>query len=271
MTPNDFISSVAYIDSMQKRIGFSTLSLFMRSPGEWADAAERDGFNALEILCEGPNWPRQAPSRAIAESFEGRGLEVYMHSPTIDLNPASVNRGIREETERQLRESVDMAAIIGARFVTTHPGVVHKEKVRGFCSEYAMQLLGEVSDYARANGVTLSIENMPFRQTYLCNSPEELLAFQRHCGCGITIDVGHAILCPEPYEFLKMDGISYLHVNDNHGSKDQHLCPGDGILDLCKLDGQERMIIELDDYRNVLRARQAILGTISMLETSPDA
>src|SRR5512143_2488837 len=101
---------------MQKRIGFSTLSLFMRSPVEWADAAERDGFNALEILCEGPNWPRQAPSRAIADSFQGRGLEVYMHSPTIDLNPASVNRGIREETERQLRESVDMAAVIGARF-----------------------------------------------------------------------------------------------------------------------------------------------------------
>ena len=162
-----------------------------------------------------------------------------------------------------------MAAIIGARFVTTHPGVVHKEKVRGFCSEYAMQLLGEVSDYARASGVTLSIENMPFRQTYLCNSPEELLAFQRHCGCGITIDVGHAILCPQSYEFLKMDGISYLHVNDNHGSKDQHLCPGDGILDLCKLDGQERMIIELDDYRNVLRARQAIMSRITTPDTMP--
>ena len=46
-----------------------------------------------------------------------------MHSPTIDLNPASVNRGIREETERQLCESVDMAVAIGARYVTTHPGL----------------------------------------------------------------------------------------------------------------------------------------------------
>jgi sugar phosphate isomerase/epimerase len=56
-----------------------------------------------------------------------------------------------------------------------------------------------------------------------------------------------------------MDGISYLHVNDNHGHKDQHLCPGDGILDLTRLNGQERMIIELDDYQKVLRARTAIL------------
>ena len=253
---------------MQRRIGFSTLSLFMRSPAEWADIVVRDGFNAIEVLCEGPNWPRLAPADAIADSLRGRGLEIYMHSPTIDLNPASVNRGIREETEKQLKESAEMAVAIGARFVTTHPGIVHKDRVRGFCTEFAMQVLGEAADYARARGVTLSIENMPYRNRYLCNSPEELLAFRRHCKCGITIDVGHAILCPGPYEFLKMDGISYLHVNDNHGSKDQHLCPGDGILDLSRLEGQERMIIELDDYRNVLRARTAILDAIGMTGAS---
>jgi sugar phosphate isomerase/epimerase len=247
---------------MQRHIGFSTLALFMRSPAEWAEIAGRDGFNALEILCEGPNWPRHAPKEAISASLRGQGMEIYMHSPTIDLNPASLNRGIREETEKQLKESVDMAVAIGARFVTTHPGFVHKEMVRAMCSELAMQVLGEAADYARSMGVMLSIENMPYRHTFYCHSPEELREFQCYCRCGITIDVGHAILCPEPYEFLKMDGISYLHVNDNHGSKDQHLCPGDGILDLCKLDGQERMIIELDDYSKVLRARQAILEAI---------
>jgi sugar phosphate isomerase/epimerase len=247
---------------MKRRIGFSTLALFMKTPAEWVETIAADGFNAVEILCEGPSWPRLAPADAIADCFRGRGLDIYMHSPTIDLNPASVNRGIRDETERQLKESVDMAVTIGARFVTTHPGVVHKDKVRGICTEFALQLLGEVADYARSRGVTLSIENMPYRPTFLCNSPEELLAFQRHCRCGITIDVGHAILCPETYEFLQLDGISYLHVNDNHGEKDQHLCPGDGILDLRRLDGQERMIIELDDYGTVLRARQAILNAM---------
>ena len=245
---------------MQRRIGFSTLALFMKTPAEWAETIVRDGFNAVEILCEGPNWPRHAPQDAIAASLQGRGLEIYMHSPTIDLNPASLNRGIREETQRQLCESADMAVAIGARYVTTHPGFVHKDMVRAVCAEYALQVLGEAADYAREVGVALSIENMPYRPTFYCNTPEELLAFQRHCRCGVTIDVGHAILCPGPYEFLRLDGISYLHVNDNHGSKDQHLCPGDGILDLSRLDGQERMIIELDDYQKVLRGRQAILA-----------
>lgn len=244
---------------MRRRIGFSTLALFMKTPAEWAETIARDGFNAVEILCEGPNWPRLAPADAIADSLRRQGLEIYLHSPTIDLNPASVNRGIREETEKQLRESVDMAVIIGARYVTTHPGIVHKDKVRSFCTEYAMQVLGEVADYARARGVTLSIENMPFRPTFLCHTTEELDDFRRRCNCGITIDVGHAILCPEPYAFLDMEGISYLHINDNHGTRDQHLCPGDGILDLGRLRDQERMIIELDDYRKVLKARMAIL------------
>jgi sugar phosphate isomerase/epimerase len=180
-------------------MGFSTLALFMRTPAEWAETLARDGFNAVEILCEGPNWPRQAPVGAIAESFGGQGLEIYMHSPTIDLNPASLNRGIREETGKQLQESVDMAVAIGAKYVTTHPGFVHKEMVRAMCSEFAMQVLGEAADYARSSGVRLSIENMPYRPLYYCHTPEELLKFQRHCRCGITIDVGHAILCPEPY------------------------------------------------------------------------
>jgi sugar phosphate isomerase/epimerase len=243
---------------MQRRICFSTPALFMRTPAEWAEGITRDGFNAVEILCEGPNWPRHAPKDAITDSFRGRELEIYMHSPTIDLNPASLNRGIREETQRQLCESEDMAAAIGARYVTTHPGFVHKEMVWAICREYTLQVLGEAADYARSLGVILSFENMPYRPTYYRQSPEELQAFRRHCRCGITIDVGHAILCPEPYAFLELDGISYPHVNDNHGSKDQHLCPGDGILDLGQLDGQERMIIELDDYQKVLRGRQAI-------------
>jgi len=245
---------------MERRIGFSTLALFWQPPAAWAETARADGFSAMEILCEGPSWPRSAPAAAMAETLRDSGLELYLHSPTIDLNPASVNAGIREETLRQLRESADMAATLGARFVTTHPGLVHRDKVRAFCGDYALQVLGEAADYARARRVTLSIENMPCGRKFFCDTPDELDAFRRHCGCGVTIDVGHAILCPEPRAFLQLPDISYLHVNDNRGHKDEHLCPGDGILDLHLLDGQPRLIIELDDYNKVLRARVNILG-----------
>lgn len=248
---------------LQPRIGFSTVSMFWQSPSDWVKAATSDGFGAVEVLCEGPQWPRQADAHLICATFAGRGVELYLHSPTIDLNPASVNTGIREETLRQLREAIDMARAAGAKYVTTHPGIVHKDKVRGICAEFARQVLGEAADYARSAGVVLSLENMPASKQYLGNTPEELGAFQAHCGCGVTIDVGHANLCPEPGAFLKLQGISYLHVNDNNGERDQHLCPGEGVLDLSLLAGQERLILEIDDYGKVLRGRDVVLNAIN--------
>jgi sugar phosphate isomerase/epimerase len=243
------------------KLGFSTLSIFMRPPETWAKIALADNFNAIEILCEGPMWPRRG---AWKSGMSADGLEVYLHSPTIDLNPASVNEGIREETLRQLKETIDMAAGLDAKYVTTHPGVIHRPipRIWDMCVEFATQVLGEAADYAKASGVTLSIENMPNRRTYLCTRPEELDRLRKACGCGITIDVGHAITCPDPPSFLKLPGISYLHVNDNRGDRDAHLCPGDGILDLSLLRLHNRLIIELNDYGEVLKARDVILRSV---------
>jgi sugar phosphate isomerase/epimerase len=251
-------------DERGLKLGFSTLSIFMRPPESWSGTALEDHFNALEVLCEGPMWPRHGLWRASIKNIGGDGLDVYLHSPTVDLNPASINKGIREETLRQLKETVDMAAGIGAPYVTTHPGIIHKPipRIREMCLEYAMQVLGEAADYAKANNVVLSIENMPLKETYLCTSAGELDEFRKRCGCGVTVDVGHAITCSDPVSFLRLPGISYLHVNDNKGDKDAHLCPGDGILDLNLLKLHDRMIIELNDYGNVLRARDIILGAL---------
>ncbi len=251
-------------DSRDLKLGFSTLSTFMRPPESWAATARENHFNALEILCEGPMWPRQGLWRERIPDIGRDGLDVYMHSPTVDLNPASINRGIRDETLGQLKETVDMAAEIGAKYITTHPGIIHKPMphIREMCTDWALQVLGEAADYARGNGVAFSIENMPRGHTYLCTSAEELDRFRAHCGCGVTIDVGHAITCPDPASFLRLPGISYLHVNDNQGDRDAHLCPGDGILDLSLLRSHDRLIIELDNYESVLRARDVILRSL---------
>ena len=74
------------------KLGFSTLSIFMKPPETWADTAFADNFNAMEILCEGPMWPREGLWKSSISGVGGNGIDVYMHSPTIDLNPASVNR-----------------------------------------------------------------------------------------------------------------------------------------------------------------------------------
>lgn len=90
------------------KIGFSTIALFMNSFDQFLEIASKDGFQLIEILCEGPYWPRNILSNKIAlEVFNSYDIDIYIHSPTIDLNPASLNPGIREKTLKQLEETVN--------------------------------------------------------------------------------------------------------------------------------------------------------------------
>jgi len=80
------VTEVAHTSNMMKeskgiRLGFSTLSVFMRPPESWADTAIRDNFNAMEILCEGPMWPRSGLWKEKLPGAGNNGLDVYLHAP----------------------------------------------------------------------------------------------------------------------------------------------------------------------------------------------
>jgi len=70
------------------KIGFSTLALFMESFEDMLDQASGDGFDLMEILCEGPYGPRNILKNGVKELeiFQSYDITVFLHSPTIDLN-----------------------------------------------------------------------------------------------------------------------------------------------------------------------------------------
>jgi len=246
------------------KIGFSTLALFMDSFENFLEKAANDGFNLMEILCEGPYWPRNVrlmDNREL-EVFDSYDIEVFLHSPTIDLNPASLNPGIRNETLLQLKETIDFAAEIGSKAVTTHPGMIHRleERIRRLASEYAIETLQSASEYANEKGIQFSIENMPGRYAYLCNNALEHQNFTKRCQCHATLDVGHANTTPDIESFLKMNNILYYHISDNNGEKDEHLSLGEGKLNLDLLKGLKNVIIELNNYNNILKSRDVLLN-----------
>ncbi|AXV37738.1 MAG: xylose isomerase [Methanobacterium sp. BRmetb2] len=246
------------------KIGFSTLALFMDSFENFLERASTDGFDLMEILCEGPYWPRNVMLMDTEELavFTSYDIEVFLHSPTIDLNPASLNPGIRKETLRQLEETIDLAVKIGAEAVTTHPGMIHRleERVRDLGREYAIETLQSASDHANNRGIKFSIENMPGRYAYFCNNFQEHQTFTETCECYATLDVGHANTSKNTDSFFKMDNILYYHVSDNNGEKDQHLSLGEGNLNLNLLKGLENVIIELNDYNNILKSREVLIN-----------
>ena len=99
---------------------------------------------------------------------------------------------------------------------------------------------------------------MPIRPVFLGNTIEELEMFKSECGCGITIDLGHGNTTKNNEELLELKDITYCHLNDNDGIKDQHIPLGDGTLDLELLKKVKKGIIELNDFDNVLKSKKVI-------------
>jgi sugar phosphate isomerase/epimerase len=247
------------------KLGFSTLALFVRSFEHWLQRAEADGFRMIEILCEGPyTWPRNALvlDASELEIFNSYDVEVFLHAPTIDLNPASMNPGIRNETLIQMKETIDMGIQIDAAAITTHPGLIHRleERVRDMGMRYSIETLQAGNEYAQERGIKLCVENMPNSYAYFCNSSLEHQYFSKKSGCSLTVDMGHANTTGDPESFLKMQNISYYHVSDNDGKRDQHLALGEGTLDLNLLNGIDNLVIELNDYQNVLKSRDVLFS-----------
>ncbi len=246
------------------KIGFSTLALFMSSMEECLEIATKDGFQLMEILCEGPYWPRNVLSldKRYFEPFLSYDIDVFLHSPTIDLNPGSLNPGIREETLKQLIETIDFAGKINAKAITTHPGLIHRfeERIRTYGMKHAIETVGNANDYAMEVGIKLSVENMPNKYKYFCNSAEEHQFFINKCGSYATVDTGHANTCKDVKAFFNIKKIAYYHLNDNNGEKDQHLALGDGTFDLKLLNGVDNGIIELNNYQNILKSRKLLLS-----------
>lgn len=243
------------------KLGFSTLALFMYSLEKCLETASNDEFQLMEILCEGPYWPRNVLSvENNFEAFYSYDIDVFLHSPTIDLNPASLNPGIREETLKQLKETLDFAVKIDAEAITTHPGLIHRleDRVRNYAMKHSIETLKQANNYAKDVGIKFSVENMPNKYAYFCNSADEHKKFLESCDCYATLDVGHANTTGDVKSFFEMDNIAYYHLNDNDGKKDQHLTLGDGNLDIQLLNGVEKAIIELNNYENILKSRNIL-------------
>lgn len=184
-------------------------------------------------------------------------MEICIHAPTVDLNIASLNTGIRKESIKQMKDALNYGSKINATALTLHPGQIgrNEERIRKYALELAIESIGELVDYS---DIIVSVENMPERFSFLGNKVEELERIQNETGCGLTVDVGHGNTCGNCEDFLDLKNISYCHLNDNNGIKDQHITLGEGTLDLNLLKKVDKGIIELNNFDNVLKSKEVI-------------
>ncbi|MGN0177028.1 MAG: sugar phosphate isomerase/epimerase family protein [Methanobrevibacter sp.] len=233
------------------KVGFTTLALFMEDNNKIIKTAKQHGFEIIEILGEDPFFIKDHGE------FKDCGIDIRIHAATVDINIASLNKGIRAESVKQMIQCGQYAENINANTITIHPGVIgrNEPRLRKHALELAAESVGKIIDNTN---VEVSVENMPVRGKFLANKVEEIEMIQEATGCSLTIDTGHGNTCGNLEEMLSLKNISYCHLNDNDGVKDQHITLGEGTLDLNLLKKVDTAIIELNNFDNILKSKKVI-------------
>jgi len=206
--------------------------------------AAKAGFDFVQLGYEAPlKWVGEISKdrrRRIRTLAENLGLQVCIHSVANGVNVAWTNIGIRQESLKQLKESIEFTYDVGAELLTTHPGWKDMLGYRYPEEAYALAIEGhcELAEYATSYGVRLGVENMPPGWISFCVKAEEAKAMIQAVdrdNFGLTLDVGHInILGADTIgEFITAltDKIFLIHLHDNDGKRDQHKAIGEGTVD----------------------------------------
>jgi len=92
-------------------------------PADPLAEAEDRGAEIVQIFVSNPqSWKKPVP-RADAESLRDSEIDFYVHAPYL-LNLASPNNRVRIPSRKMLAQTVEAAALIGAKGVIVHGGSV---------------------------------------------------------------------------------------------------------------------------------------------------
>ncbi len=183
-------------------------------------------FSALDLEGRGPG----EIIGDLAPLKDG-GLSFTLHAPFMDLNPGSVDPGVRGLTLKRWLQLRPMVEFLQARCVVVHPGFDHWRY--GAAVEQWVELAAEtISDLMEdyPSHVTVAVENIFERDPWTIKA---LLERLNHPRVGHCFDVGHFLLFGdadlETWFAALGDWLVELHLHDNRGDKDAHMGMGMGI------------------------------------------
>ena len=175
----------------------------------------------------------------LKKSLSSNGITVnQIHGPwRFPSNEAAEED--RADRFGKMTKAASIAKFLGAKYMAVHPlmpfGAESAENP-DVVYEINRRFYKALSDVTGKLGVTLCLENMPFREFPL-SSTESLLKLIEDINSPhlkLCFDTGHAHLLGEDLgNSIRKAGekLKALHVHDNFGDKDAHLPPYDGSID----------------------------------------
>ncbi len=228
---------------MKERIGIDIG--VKKSVEDGLDWAEENDLHYVDFRLEtGPDsFAALTPGRcaAIRQRAEAIGLTIGLHTLSA-VNIAEFSPHLDEAADQYLRTYIDIAQALNAGWVEVHAGY-HFTSDLAQRMEAGLERLKRAVGYAEERGVTLLLENMNWEPDhaevhYLGHNLEECHYYfdaidSPHLRWAFTVN--HAILVPEGINgFIDDMGLSRceeVRLADSHGKYEEHLYPGDGIID----------------------------------------
>lgn len=178
---------------------------------------------------------RQTTEQQKAEA-NAAGVEFYqVHGPwpVDDTSPEK-----RETNLEYYKLCVRGCAYLGSKYLVMHPVMPYgwgAEEDADWVDEVNADFIRKLADYARPYGVTICLENMPFKLHRLSHVPEivKFVKAMNLDNLGICYDTGHGHLYGDDAGDLVRqcgDLLRTLHVHDNFGQSDEHQIPFLGTI-----------------------------------------
>jgi sugar phosphate isomerase/epimerase len=201
------------------------------------------GFSHVTITATPPHiWPRDfgAEDRAsLRDLLNALDLELLGVNPTsLDLNLASTNPGVRDETIAQIKELTELTRDLDSKVLEITGGKLHflVPPPHEEAWELASDSIRQCVEHAEEVGVTLALENVPGG---FINTAQRMKRMAEEIGSDnlkIMYDVANAHLTPDEAPLAEAlgqvaDKLAYIHVSDNDGQTMAHLPVGAGTID----------------------------------------
>ncbi|MBC8370480.1 MAG: sugar phosphate isomerase/epimerase [Planctomycetes bacterium] len=253
-------------------------------------ALEDCQFSDLELWLAEPHipWRNAEKLAAFKQQLDDFGLKVpSVHLPFYPSVPELLNENQRwsvidtDVTQRRVAvagaiQGLNAAATLGAKCAVLHLGW-QQDTWTDSSNGWAREAVTELMAAAKKSGVRLLLENIISTGTRVSKLIELLDEIDPHNEVGICLDLGHANIEGDVAEelMLALPRLDHIHLHDNDGCSDSHLCPGSGciywpqVIQILRDHGfSGHAALELRDYSRGEHTASQIIDT--HLESSAD-
>ena len=150
--------------------------------------------------------------------------KIYWNEPSL----ASGDEGLREEFLQQIRESVEVAKRVNARWMTVVPGHVDPRQDVGYQTAHVVESLKQASAILEPHGLAMVLEPLNFRDhpgLFLAKAAQayQICRAVDSPACKILFDIYHQQISEGnliPNIEKAWEEIAYFQIGDNPGRKE---------------------------------------------------